>query len=249
MPLPHQGMVKHQKRLVSQIEICFYEPPQDAGRPPSHLLWRMHTLASPSGQQSWSIVSARMSLMWKHSPKYEPRAILSVICKWQEFYLLISRVNRYLPAVLISNCAFPGMNEKAGKFSQSPGKLHILSLQWLCSPNKNIMSKTCLGDLNIISQRETTHGAEQSEDISRVASFSNPKQFLSRHILWFISSLEVLIVQLNKVEMRQQFFPVWLTALCPEWMENIDMGRGSIRGIYLELLPGAQIGGDSCIKL
>lgn len=106
-----------------------------------------------------------MSLMWKLPPKCEPRAILSVICKWQEFYLLISRVNRHLPAAPTSNCAFPGMNEKTGKCIQSLGKPHIPYLGRLCSPNKNNMSKTCLRDLSIISQgpeRNSAHGAEQS---------------------------------------------------------------------------------------
>lgn len=162
-----------------------------------------------------------MSLMWKLPPKYEPRAILSVICKWQEFYLLVSRVNRHLPAALASNCAFPGMKEKTGECSQSLGKLHIPYLGWLCSPNKNNMSKTCLSDLSIISQRlernhtwgwaiRTFHGWPPSRTPNHSSAVTHCDSFPPQRRS---------ILQLKNTEMRQQFFSL-LTDSSVSWVDG-----------------------------
>lgn len=187
-----------------------------------------------------------MSLMWKLPPKNEPRAILSVICKWQEFYLLVSGVNRHLPAALTSNCAFPGMHEKSGKCSQSLGKLHIPYLRWLCSPNKNNMSKTCLSDLSIISPRlernhtwywaiRTFHGWPPSQ---------TPTIPLQSHIVIHFLPRGALFFSWKTLRWGNSFFPFWRIVLYPEKMEIIDMGRGWIRDIYLMLAYG-----ENCIKL
>lgn len=141
-----------------------------------------------------------MSLMWKLPPKYEPRAILSVICKWQEFYLLISRVHRHLPAAPTSNCAFPGMNEKTGKCNQSLGKPHTPYLGRLCSPNKKQYEQNLSQwpQHHFPGTWEKAHMGLSNQDISRVASFSDPKPFLCSHTLWFIFSPEALYSSVEK---------------------------------------------------
>lgn len=152
MPLPHLGMVKHHKRLVSQLEICFCEPPR---------MERGHLHICCGAYTPWLVLQVNshevlFQLDWASCGNFlrnmspEPYWVSSASDK--NFMCSLAGLIGTFQQLLLQICAFPGMNKKIGKCNQSLGKPNVPYLGWLCAPNKNSMSKTCLSDLSIISQ-------------------------------------------------------------------------------------------------
>lgn len=139
-----------------------------------------------------------MSLMWKLPRNMSPEPYWVSSASDKNFICsLAGLIGTFQQLQIVLSQAWM---KKTGKCNQSLGKPHTPYLGRLCSPNKKQYEQNLSQwpQHHFPGTWEKAHMGLSNQDISRVASFSDPEPFLCSHTLWFIFSPEALYSSVEK---------------------------------------------------